>query len=699
MKDSLLQKVGGRMFFGLTLSILLCLGISTQAQAREEERIGILGETDGILQGGGLLTENQGQSRGILPYGLPGTRSILPRGAGANEKGAEKALEKGVKGFQSKISFSAYHITIYEFHSLFNDFLNGHPELFYLSHCSYSYIPGENQVIEVYPAYTDKIETVKAQAKTYEKKIKEIVASVPSSWSNLEKALYVNDYLDLNCAYDFTYQKYNAYHALIEGKAVCQGYALAYLDLMNRLDVPCELVTSRKLNHAWNLVKVGRSWYHVDTTWNDATPDQYGRACHTYFLKSTSWFRAPFGANVTAHDAADYVYSGSAKDKQASDKTFDKSFWDSVNRPFCYHAGYWYGNTDGTIVQYRGSNAGLKKIKNMKKLNYKWYMWGSSSYYYTGDYSGCCIVNGRLYFATPDSIRSFSLTYPKGQVDTAYKLTEAEKKQGRLYGFYITKDWILKYQIAKGPSAAAIQKERRIQLKATADDKQSGHTHSFWSWKVTKASSCAKTGIETRTCACGYRETRSTPKTSHQHTVTVTTQKATFLQKGTTKTVCQDCKKTVKTGSLAKVKCKKGTVYVVGNDQYQILSPKLDGTGTVCFTGLKKNVKKVAIKDTVTILGVKFKITKIGSGALRNKTSVTSVTIGKHVSSIGKEAFLGAKKLKNITIRSQKLKKVGVSAFKGIHARAKIQVPKSMLSKYRNLLNKKGQKKTVKIVS
>ena len=137
----------------------------------------------------------------------------------------------------------------------------------------------------------------------------------------------------------------------------------------------------------------------------------------------------------------------------------------------------------------------------------------------------------------------------------------------------------------------------------------------------------------------------------------------------------------------------------MGNYKYKIISPKINGKGTVAFVGLAKNTKKVTIGDTVTILGAKFKIVQIGEKALENRTTVTSVTIGKNVQTIGKQAFAGTKKLTSITIRSKKLKQVGTNALKGIHAKAVLKTPKEKQKEYQKLLKGKGQKKTVKIRS
>ena len=67
--------------------------------------------------------------------------------------------------------------------------------------------------------------------------------------------------------------------------------------------------------------------------------------------------------------------------------------------------------------------------------------------------------------------------------------------------------------------------------------------------------------------------------------------------------------------------------------------------------------------------------------------------------SIGKQSFFGCKNLKNITVKSKKLKKVGAKAIKGINKKATIKCPnKSYVKKYKKLFGKKaGFTKTMKI--
>lgn len=144
---------------------------------------------------------------------------------------------------------------------------------------------------------------------------------------------------------------------------------------------------------------------------------------------------------------------------------------------------------------------------------------------------------------------------------------------------------------------------------------------------------------------------------------------------------------------------KKNGTYLVGNYKYKITSPKLDGKGTVTVIGGKsKTLKSVKIGATVKIGGKSFKITSVGKNAFKGYKKLTSVTIGKNVTKIESGAFQQCTKLKKIKISSTTLKSVGKNAIKGINKKAVIQCPKSKLAKYKKLFKSStGYKKTMKI--
>ena len=95
--------------------------------------------------------------------------------------------------------------------------------------------------------------------------------------------------------------------------------------------------------------------------------------------------------------------------------------------------------------------------------------------------------------------------------------------------------------------------------------------------------------------------------------------------------------------------------------------------------------------------GKNGRVTEISENAFKNCRNLKKVVIGKYIKEVKAKAFYGCKKLKTVTIKSKVLNKVGKQAFKGIHKKAKIKVPKAKLKAYKKLLKGKGQAKTVKI--
>ena len=102
--------------------------------------------------------------------------------------------------------------------------------------------------------------------------------------------------------------------------------------------------------------------------------------------------------------------------------------------------------------------------------------------------------------------------------------------------------------------------------------------------------------------------------------------------------------------------------------------------------------KKITIAATVKIDGVTFKVTSIKKNAAKKNKNMTSVVIGKNVTSIGANSFANSKKLANVTFKGTKSVKVGSKAFKGTSAKMKVVIPKKMSKKTRNTLKKNLKK-------
>ena len=153
---------------------------------------------------------------------------------------------------------------------------NDHPETFWLTNESKYYVTDNSTTVEFgYSMTPSEILTAKDK---FENKIDNILNDLPNG-NDFEKEEYINNCIIDNCKYDDAAAETNeikgnendAYGALVDGNAVCEGYARAFQLLCNKANIDCVMVsgTVDNTNHAWNCVKVDGEWYQIDVTWND----------------------------------------------------------------------------------------------------------------------------------------------------------------------------------------------------------------------------------------------------------------------------------------------------------------------------------------------------------------------------------------------------------------------------------------------
>lgn len=103
-------------------------------------------------------------------------------------------------------------------------------------------------------------------------KADEIISQITPEMTDVDIIKLFHDRIILNCSYSFeTENASNAYGALIEGNAACEGYSRAMAYLCGKIGIPCEIITGNANNvyHMWNMVEVDGKWYHIDLTWDD----------------------------------------------------------------------------------------------------------------------------------------------------------------------------------------------------------------------------------------------------------------------------------------------------------------------------------------------------------------------------------------------------------------------------------------------
>lgn len=135
----------------------------------------------------------------------------------------------------------------------------------------------------------DDKENIRAGIDTFEKECDNIIGSMPDGLSALDKYKYLAEQLSMRATYDYgtvTLANTCAYGALINGSAVCQGYAEAYQYLCMKANLWCVQVegASNDVGHVWNLVKLSTGTYYIDVTWADINGESNGRTLNKYMF-------------------------------------------------------------------------------------------------------------------------------------------------------------------------------------------------------------------------------------------------------------------------------------------------------------------------------------------------------------------------------------------------------------------------------
>lgn len=379
---------------------------------------------------------------------------------------------------------------------------------------SYSYSLTATGAIESFaPIYYDRAEYDYEQ---YEQAVENLIAQViQEDMNQWEMALAVHDYLAVNSTYDETLQRNTNYDLLVNGTAVCTGYAMAYLDILTRLGIECRFVESQPMLHAWNMVKLDGQWYHVDVTHDDPTPDSYGYVSHDRFLKTDKEMEA-------------LGYYGWDNGISCTDETFTDPIWKNVNSAILFpDAASCYlrvKNEWEYAVEYvdlaQADAPQLLYTIPAQALTLE-----EDAYHY--ETNGLSLYDGRLWFSGADRVWSM---LPDGtDVQTVFRY-DIEKNKKFIYSSLV-KDGILYLTLSDG--------EYQFSPEAVALEDTKEHTHDYK--KEALEATCTQEGGITYLCACGLcYDGESIPALGHTYDSYIS-KPATCQQAGEKTFVCSLC--------------------------------------------------------------------------------------------------------------------------------------------------------------
>ncbi|MGN0387107.1 MAG: InlB B-repeat-containing protein [Lachnospiraceae bacterium] len=359
----------------------------------------------------------------------------------------EEYMYEQLKGYSTSIDISSYNIPVSCKDGLISGVINEHPDLYDVdtSNVVCSYNPSTNCIISFqgiqYIQNMDSVAFNRAVTRAMEK-------ISDSSLTDMQKAIILHDYLAIQVEYDNTTSNcYSAFGALAEGKAVCQGYALAYKYLLNKAGIDCYMVTSESLNHAWNLVEINGNYYHVDVTWDDPTPDLLGRSRHFFMFCSDDAFNADKDNSIfednsyweinpsntdlggRGHKASDWEVTryGFLVSANATDKTYDNYFWSLVNAPIVMDGSdFYYITNAGALV--KGTATGTVSNTLVSSLGW-WDQWAASGWHMSANASGLFRLGDYLFYNKADGIYRINLDGSDPRI-----MYSMDTTQGYVYG-------------------------------------------------------------------------------------------------------------------------------------------------------------------------------------------------------------------------------------------------------------------------
>ncbi len=202
---------------------------------------------------------------------------------------AYDAIYEGVGECKNEIRISdgTNKISVEEIRMVADVYRRDHTEQFWVANNGNISYTTEDDAISYVPTYFMTGEELADAKLKFAEKTDEILSHITQGMSDFEKELAIHDILAERVAYIDSENAHNAYGAIVEGKAVCEGYAEALQYLLMMCNIQSFIIVGSSVNpatnqpegHAWNAVKIDGKFYHVDLTWNDQASYLY----HAYF--------------------------------------------------------------------------------------------------------------------------------------------------------------------------------------------------------------------------------------------------------------------------------------------------------------------------------------------------------------------------------------------------------------------------------
>ncbi len=179
----------------------------------------------------------------------------------------KEIISVGLVQVCEQIDLSDYRMTSAELTKVYRELLESEPMLFHVDTVLVYEYGNDGYVTRLRPQYRMSkadYDTALAELKPY---LDLTVQSMPETFGEADKALYIHDHLAANYLYSPEgFEQYDIYTLWRDGHGVCQAFSLMYVALGRRAGLDVDMVVSSAMDHAWNHVGIDEAFFHVDVT-------------------------------------------------------------------------------------------------------------------------------------------------------------------------------------------------------------------------------------------------------------------------------------------------------------------------------------------------------------------------------------------------------------------------------------------------
>ena len=217
-----------------------------------------------------------------------------------------RAMQQGLLSLAD--SFQIPRIDGHALSDIFFELRLDHPEIFWVSSFKYRYFADSPNLIFI-PEYLFEKSKIKDHQKAMNARVEKL-ARPAAKLPELEKEKYIHDFICENIHYDKLKKPYS--HEIIgplgHGVGVCEGIAKSVKILCDALGIWCMIALCGnnpekgiKYRHTWNIVKIGKTCYHLDATFDNSLGkcvETGGGISHSLITKPSSSSLYRIGYNV-----------------------------------------------------------------------------------------------------------------------------------------------------------------------------------------------------------------------------------------------------------------------------------------------------------------------------------------------------------------------------------------------------------------